>query len=751
MKLLNFVTLALCSISIVAASVAEPHPIRAAKKHHHHQSNENTHVASQNAHKRPPELPLATVKVNGQTIHVNTSGAVDVAPAKNRPRLETLPRAVGTSVSSTVLVIARDAVSAYSGYSGLRGYGIPYQVLTVPQAGVALPSLNSSATVGNFGAIVVLGEVSYDYGATGFQSALTPAQWATLYGYQLAFGVRMVRIDVYPGAGSGTVALGGCCGSGVEQLVSLTDTSDFPTAGLKTGAGISTIGMWHYPASIVNSTIAKPFLQFAPASGFAATSTAAVINNIDGRKQMVFFIPFATDWNAGSNLYQHAWIHWATRGLYAGYRRINFNTQIDDMFLTSDIYSPAGNTFRISTSDLNTHKSWVPTINAKLPAGSSYAPEIGHNGNGNIETSDDNGSNCGIGPIEYNDQIDTALEFQKPLGTGTNLWPSTPLKYPYTTTCTNGDTLKTWFATTSNRDTFYHISHTFTHEAINNATYFDVNQEITWNQAWLSQVGLSGNAARFSQNGLIPPAITGLHNGDALRAFKTNGIVNVVGDNTRPVLRNQNNEYYPLITTVSGNGYDGITVMPRWATNIYYNAIAEWIATSAGSGDFNALLALEKNTNTRNLLGLHHDPFMFHQANLRAKQATVTINGVSGQYSLLQAWVETVLGEMIRLVTWPIITLKHDTLATTFMDRMTRDACNPQLRYTINPTANTVTAITVTTNGNTCAKPIPVTVPNSVTSTSGHTTEKIGSDPLTIWVTMGGSPVTFTLSTPIPL
>jgi hypothetical protein len=34
----------------------------------------------------------------------------------------------------------------------------------------------------------------------------------------------------------------------------------------------------------------------------------------------------------------------------------------------------------------------------------------------------------------------------------------------------------------------------------------------------------------------------------------------------------KNNEYYPLITTVSGNGYDGITVMPRWATNIYYNA-----------------------------------------------------------------------------------------------------------------------------------------------------------------------------------
>jgi hypothetical protein len=447
---------------------------------------------------------------------------------------------------------------------------------------------------------------------------------------------------------------------------------------------------------------------------------------------------------------QHAWIHWATRGLYAGYRRINFNTQIDDMFLISDIYQPAGNTYRVSTNDLAAHKSWLPRINAKLPSGSRYVMEIGHNGNGNIEAADNNGANCGIGPIDYPEQIDTPLEFQKSVGTGTNLWPSQPLNYPYKQTCTNADTLKTWFATASNRNAFYHLSHTFSHQGLNNATYFDVNQEITWNKAWLSQVGLSQNPSMFSPKGLIPPAITGLHNGDTLRAWQVNGIVNVVGDNTRPVLRNQDNPHHPLITTVAGNGYAGITIIPRWATSIYYNCdtpsctVQEWIDTSAGSGNFDSLLTLEKNTNSRNLLSLHHDPFMFHQANLRAAQVT-------GGYSLVQAWVETVLGEMIRLVNWPIITLNHDTLAESFKDRMTRDACNAQLKYTINPTANTITAITVTTNGNACPKPIPVTVPGTVTSTTGHTTEKVGSDPLTVWVTMRGAPVTFQLSTPVSL
>lgn len=43
----------------------------------------------------------------------------------------------------------------------------------------------------------------------------------------------------------------------------------------------------------------------------------------------------------------------------------------------------------------------------------------------------------------------------------------------------------------------------------------------------------------FSPKGLIPPAITGLHNGDAIRAWHDAGIIYVVGDNTRPLLMNQ--------------------------------------------------------------------------------------------------------------------------------------------------------------------------------------------------------------------
>jgi hypothetical protein len=703
-----------------------------------------------------PKATVATV-VNGKQVLTNVSAPVVVQAAAKAAVVTT-----STTIQSTVLIFARDSVSAYSAFSGLNAYGIPYQLVVVPQTGITLPVLNSSATAGNYGAIVILSEVSYDYGGTlGYQSALNATQLAQIYAYQAQFGVRLVRLDSFPSADSGTVALGGCCNTGQEQNISISNATAFLTAGLNVGAPVSTLGLWHYPASITNASIAVEFAQFAPTAGFTTVSTAAVINTYSGRQQMVFFIGVATDWSSTSNYLQHAWIHWATRGLYTGYRRVNLNTQVDDMFLESDIYSPNGTTYQVTTADLAQHITWMTSLNSRLPAGSSYFMEIGHNGNGNIEDAEDvdqTGTACGIGSIEYPDQIDTPLEFMKPIGTGVNLWPSTPVTYPYTTKCTNLDALKTWWAKSSNLNAFAHVSHTFTHEDQDNATYFDVFQEMTWNQAWLKQVGIAA-ATRYSPLGLIPPAITGLHNGDAIRAWIASGVTHVVGDNTRPVLLNTVNEMWPLMSTVASNGYAGVQITPRWATNIYYNCqlpactVLEWINTNTPqpSGDWYDLLAVEKATNTRHLLGLHHDPFMFHQANLNYVTAGNTIiNGVSSKLSMFQVWVEVITQEMIRLVKWPMISMKHDDIATAFANRMARDACAPNLSYTTSGT--TITGVTVTTSGgNTCSVVIPVTVPGKVTSTQGFTTEQIGSDPLTIWVQMAGKPITFTLSAAVPL
>lgn len=71
------------------------------------------------------------------------------------------------------------------------------------------------------------------------------------------------------------------------------------------------------------------------------------------------------------------------------------------------------------------------------------------------------------------------------------------------------------------------------------------------------------------------------------------------------------------------------------------------------------------------------------------------------------------------------------------------------MSYTLDILAQTITAVVVTTDSNTCSALIPVTVPGPVTDTQSFTTEQIGNDPLTIWVKMSGSAVKFTLKTPV--
>ncbi|OXV06008.1 hypothetical protein Egran_06224, partial [Elaphomyces granulatus] len=274
------------------------------------------------------------------------------------------------TIGGNILVIARDNASVAVASNVFTAYGIPYTTLIVPQEGAALPALNSSSG-GNFAGFVVASDVSYNIGNTttsNWNSALTGNQWNQIFAYQVQYSVRMVRYDVYPGPLYGTAAVStgigvGCCGSGVEQNLYFTDTSSFPTAGLKmqTGAGVSTIGLWHYPASITNTTTTKEIAQFAANSQFNSTTTAGVINNFGGREQMVFFTSMDTKWSSTSTFIQHAWVHWLTRGLYAGYRRVNINTQIDDMFLPSEIYL-ANTTFRISTADLDGISAWIPQI-----------------------------------------------------------------------------------------------------------------------------------------------------------------------------------------------------------------------------------------------------------------------------------------------------------------------------------------------------------------------------------------------------
>jgi hypothetical protein len=84
--------------------------------------------------------------------------------------------------------------------------------------------------------------------------------------------------------------------------------------------------------------------------------------------------------------------------------------------------------------------------------------------------------------------------------------------------------------------------------------------------------------------------------------------------------------------------------------------------------------------------------------------------------------------------------LKHDDLAQVFLNRQTRDLCRPSMTWTTSAKGDEIETINIYTGtGNRCGTPIPITVPSGVASNTGATNEQLGSDPLTLWVTMSGA------------
>ncbi|PVI05419.1 hypothetical protein DM02DRAFT_650758 [Periconia macrospinosa] len=669
------------------------------------------------------------------------------------------------SVNSTLLILARDSSAAKSGVGVLQGYGIPYQVVDLSAANSGLPKLNTTPDAGSFGGIVTVSAQGYTNG-DDWNTIISAQQWQDLYRYQEAFGVRLVRLNAWPSEKEfGVQSVGGAVTT--DQPIGITNSKDFATANLVDKAQMSTLNLTKYPAKITNTTFATEIAQFGSGT---STSTAAIINKFaSGREQQVWFTTFDLS-QTSSTLLSHAWINWLTRGLYLGFRRVYLSTQVDDVFVMTELYQ-TGKSYRVGVNDLKEHVTWMAEVNSKLPTGSSYIIELGHNGNGNIEEAiehdyDNDPAFCDPQEgVEYADQTDGPPEYMKPIGSGKDLWDKKFRSYTWSLKCSQLDPLFVYLYDKTNAKKYLHVSHTFTHEDEANATYADVVKEISWNQEWFKRIGYTDSSfsAYFSPNGLIPPGITGLHNGDAIRAWLEKNITYAVGDNSRPILMDvtsRKSPFHPIVTNVKENGYDGAYIVGRYGSSIYYNCDlpdcvnTEWKAIAGGSGDFNAQLEYEKNTNVKYLLGLRWDPYMFHQANMRVSDTkAITLLGKNKKWSLLMAWTEAVVYEVTRLTQWPIITLKHDAIASAIVSRKTRDECSPTLSYTLSNDRASITGITVSAANKNCKVEIPVTFPGDVADATGAKTrkEQVGKDPLTLWVGLQGKEGVFGLGSALKI
>ncbi|KAJ3198811.1 hypothetical protein HDU82_001002, partial [Entophlyctis luteolus] len=573
-----------------------------------------------------------------------------------------------------------------------HAYGLDYDVLVISNATMLQTPLNLEVTANSTGkySVIVLssGQMIAGFSNGSYLSTLYSWQWQQLHEYQQYYGVRLVAINDIPTAQaySGQVTAANSattCSSATILSVSPVGTTFTLPAGMKTGwssaAGDGIAGgSCNFPATITNSTSSSAVLNFVSGSSTVGVA-AAVMDFGRNQQQMSLFMPCGS-WSTTCCIISHLWFQWATRGLYTGLRRLYFTPQVDDFFLTTDGLNENNQlvSFRLSTADMLGLITWMPDFNARMPSGSNVTFELAFNGNGVMEII----STTVDYTLDFDpDLTDTALDWIKPLGTGLTLWPALSTINTDWAAALSQDSLYQYFAPASSATTtskFLWVSHTFTHEILNNNSYSDTNNEVTFNFRLASSAYMSLDGhAYWSNKSMVTPGISGLFNGDALRALSDFGIKAVVGDSSRPKTLNAARPlYWPLVTTSANNGFDGFIIIPRQSLNIYFNATNSNYDTVLYNNiyktthNFSYIMNAEVQRNLRTLGLLAWYPAMFHQANLRnADLPSITAGSKTGKIGLAQEWMECVFGNFTQFVNWPVVTVKQDDLTQKFINR----------------------------------------------------------------------------------
>ncbi|OUM62722.1 hypothetical protein PIROE2DRAFT_31611, partial [Piromyces sp. E2] len=510
----------------------------------------------------------------------------------------------------------------------------------------------------------------------------------------------------------------------------------FDEARVKITAPLNVNGIYHTRVKIVDDNI-KPFLYYSD-NGKKGAVAATISKYPNGREKMSFFFGLGS-WSQSSVIINHLWLTWGTRSLFNGFRRVYFTPHIDDVFLGTELVDPKTNSmegeevFRTTAFDFQKIAQFQKDVLTIMPEGSFYRVELAFNGNGILINGD----------YDHSIQVDAEryvdLEFVMKPGTGEKRWP----KENYQFTLANlaafekDDLYKYFYHNETAQKEFFWSSHTFTHENLDNVSRSDVDNEIRLNIELAKKLGIH-NKDYWSGGTIITPQISGLHSKDALEVFRKYGITSATGDLSRPAICNTNNPYLPFLTTMESSNLEGFPVIPRTPTEVYYfcstKAENTWMYNQlyheffGKDSTFEEILQRESERTLLLMTKLRHEAHQFHQANLRYYPK----EGKFGE-SLLEDWTRSVVNLYTKYVEWPLISIKIDKQAETFIERSKLEACGHETKLIIEN--NKVVGVSVSASSGDCT--VPITVPGSVNKSSlptGATLEQIGKDPLTVWV-----------------
>ena len=481
--------------------------------------------------------------------------------------------------------------------------GTPYDVHIAAQSGeLTAAMLSDGACFGYYqGIILTTGELGYFNSAGAWGSALTPAEWTTLRQYQASFKIRQATWYTYPQPQFG------------YNYGYAVDTTTTPVSATFTPEGAS---VFSYLNTATPLTIRNAYTYLAAPLG---ASVSPLLTTADGHALALIHVTpdgrehLSLTFDGNQHLLHsialgYGLVRWVTNGVFLGERHVYMSPQVDDLLIHNDQWvasTPCGTPFeatgyqhRVTASDLQAVLDWQAAVQLQ-PTTHALRLSMPFNGYGAV-----------YGAYEPDDL--------------------TPF-------------VRRWRV----KQAFHWISHTFTHENLDQANAATTRYELNQNIRMASNLGLPG----FTPRTLVTPDVSGLTNRTFLKTAYNIGVRYVVSDTSRPGYNNPSPN-----TGIVNALHPGIFMIPRYPNNLFFNVAApeDWAAEynciyrSYWGRDlsYQEIVDFESDRLLTYLLKGDANPWMFHQPNLDA---------YDGRRTLLTDLLDATLAKYNALYQLPIL------------------------------------------------------------------------------------------------
>jgi len=531
------------------------------------------------------------------------------------------PRRINQKV---LLLTADDAQPSYlAARDALVRMGVPFQALNATAQEVTDALLTDSQSTCNFSAVLfATSGLGYNDPNVGWTSALSVDEWSRIASFEVACSAREAVWYAWPSPDLGLTFVGSFDWSQTVPAV-IANPGFFNR--VPADAQLSYQNAAGYRAAPVDATT-TPILTDGDGNVLVATHTRP-----DGSEVLVSTVD-SNPYLAHALALEFDMVRWLTRGLFVGKKRTYLSAQIDDLFLSNDMWrldlhaNPEDDThtFRISGADLTKAAAWQTAMQSRLPAGSSFYTTMAYNG---------------VGTTSSYSTDKTLANAAKALGAK-----------------------------------FHWMSHTWDHENMDVMTRGKARTEVNQNCSKGQNMNLFGLAC----DELVTPDMSGLATLTAVRGMLDAGVRSVVSDTShaasdpRFASNPGDNPSFNVgrVSTLDSRLYQ----IPRHPTNVFYDVkdptdlVDSYNVRFPGDKSYPEILDLNSSYPLLYLLQGDVDPLMFHQANLASYDAA--------GHSLYGDFVEAVMAKYLSISKAPVITLSQRAIGEAMKQRAQLETCN---------------------------------------------------------------------------